>query len=90
MNTHALTAYDDTPWVRRPDEVEATAESDTPSPVARPLLGNRDFFVGKSLSQLAREQGVGPIKDISVFAGGIPDDEDVDEMLEEIYRLREP
>ena len=26
-----------------------------------------------------REQGVGPIKDIRVFAGGIPDDEDVDE-----------
>ena len=58
----------DTPWVQRPDEVEATAESDTPLPVARPPLGNRDFYVGKSLSQLAREQGVGPVKDIGVFA----------------------
>jgi hypothetical protein len=33
----------DTPWVQRPDEIETTAESDTPSPVARPLLGNREL-----------------------------------------------
>jgi hypothetical protein len=52
--------------------------------------GNREFFDGKSLAELAREQGVVPITGISVFAGGIPDDEDVDEMLDEIYRLREP
>jgi hypothetical protein len=78
----------DTPWVQRPDEVEATAESDTPLPVARPPLGNRDFFVGKSLSQLAREQGVGPVKDIGVFAGGFPEDEDLDELLAELDQLR--
>lgn len=54
------------------------------------LLGDIDFFRGKSIAELAREQGVGPIKDIGVFAGGIPEDEDVDEMLTEIYRLREP
>jgi len=53
-------------------------------------LGDSDFFKGKSLAELAREQGVGPVNDISVFAGGIPDDEDVDEMVAEIYRLREP
>jgi hypothetical protein len=39
---------------------------------------------------LVREQGVGPIQDISSLAGGLPDDEDIDEMLEEIYRSREP
>jgi len=49
-----------------------------------------DFFAGKSLSELACEQGVGPIEDVGVLAGGIPDDENVDEMLGEIYRLREP
>jgi hypothetical protein len=54
------------------------------------LLRDRSFFEAKSLQQLAREQGVGPVKDISVFAGGFPEDEDIDEMLEEIYRLREP
>jgi hypothetical protein len=53
-------------------------------------LGDSDFFEGKSIAELAREQGVGPIKDIRVFAGVIPDNEDVDEMLAEIYRLREP
>jgi hypothetical protein len=53
-------------------------------------LADNDFFKGKSISELAREQGVGPVKDIRVFAGVIPEDEDVDEMLAEIYRLREP
>jgi hypothetical protein len=52
--------------------------------------GDPEFFQGKSLSELAREQGVGPVKDISVFAGVIGEDEDVDEMIKELYRLREP
>jgi hypothetical protein len=54
------------------------------------LLGDRSFFEAKTLQELARTQGVGPVKDISVFAGGFPEDEDLDELLEEIYRLREP
>jgi len=54
------------------------------------LLADSDFFKGKSIAELAHEQGVGPVMDISVFAGVIPDDDDVDEMLAEIYRLREP
>jgi hypothetical protein len=54
------------------------------------LLGDQSLFAGKSLQELALSQGVGPVKDIRVFAGGFPDDEDIDEMLEEIYRLREP
>jgi hypothetical protein len=58
---------------------------DRPAP-----LGDRSFFERKTLQELAREQGVGPVKDISVFAGGFPEDEDIDEMLEEIHRLREP
>jgi hypothetical protein len=51
-------------------------------------LSDRDFFRGKSLAELAREQGVGPVKDIRVFAGVIPDDEDVDEMLAQIEAMR--
>jgi len=43
MNTHALTAYDDTPWVRRPDELEADPRLVTPLPVNEPLLGNREL-----------------------------------------------
>ena len=54
------------------------------------VLGDRTFFERKTLEELAQEQGVGPVKDIGVFAGGFAEDEDIDELLEEIYRLREP
>ncbi len=54
------------------------------------MLRDRSFFQPKALQELAQEQGVRPVKDVSVFAGGIPEDEDIDEMLEEIYRMREP
>jgi hypothetical protein len=78
----------DTPWFLHPEVVEAAALSDAHSPLARPLLGNREFFGGKSLPELAREQGVGPVKDISVFAGGFPEDEDLDHLLAELDNLR--
>jgi hypothetical protein len=58
--------------------------------MAMALLGDRSFFEPKTLRELAQEQDVGPVKDISVFAGGFPEDGDTDEMLEEIYRLPEP
>jgi hypothetical protein len=91
MNTE-IVARDGTGWVRPFDDVMAAASQliYAPLPVDRHQPGNRSFFEGKSIKELAQSQGVGPAKDISVFAGGIPDDEDVDEMLEEIYRLREP
>jgi len=53
-------------------------------------LGDRSFFQPKTLQELAKDQGVDPVKDISVFAGGFPEEEDIDEMSEELYRLREP
>jgi hypothetical protein len=31
---------------------------------------------------------VGPVKDIGVFAGGFPEDEDLDELLAELDQLR--
>lgn len=91
MNTQILTR-DRTDW-GHPFEDEMAAASRliyAPLPVDRHQPGNGSFLEGKSIKELAQSQGVGPAKDISVFAGGIPDDEDVDEMLEEIYRLREP
>jgi hypothetical protein len=69
---------------------QAEGPTSVGAPSDRDRLGDSDFFKGKSIAELAREQGVGPIKDIRVFAGVIPDDDDVDEMLAEIYRLREP
>ncbi len=65
-----------------------TKKSDGKGPLVS--CGDPEFFHAKTLAELAREQGVGPVKDISVFAGVIGEDEDVDEMIKEIYRLREP
>lgn len=51
-------------------------------------FADSDFFKGKSITELAREQGVGPIKDIRVLAGGIPDDVDIDELLAQLEEMR--
>lgn len=81
----------ETPWARPPEEVIAEGRAQGGRLSAENLLlEDNDFFKGKSIAELAHEQGVGPVKDIRVFAGVIPDDEDADEMLAEIYRLREP
>jgi hypothetical protein len=90
MESEILTVGD-TRWLKPPDEVIAMAlrQLDAQLPIEESLLGDRSFYEGRSIQQLAKSQGVNPVKDISVFAGGIPDDEDVDGMLEEIYRLRE-
>jgi hypothetical protein len=81
----------ETPWTRPPEDVIAEGqELGGQYSAGDLLLEDKDFFKGKSLADLAREQGVGPVRDFSVFAGIIPDNEDVDEMLAEIYRLREP
>ena len=84
FNTMDSAVYVSFPPSKAQEPVHAWAQPDIDQ------LRDNDFFKGKSIGELAREQGVGPIKDILVFAGVIPDDEDVDEMLAEIYRLREP
>ncbi len=86
MNAEILTVGD-TPWVKRLDEALTTVPLDARLR-GEHLFENRDFFAGKSLAELAREQGVGPIKDIGVFAGGFPEDENLDELLAELDRLR--
>ena len=89
METGILTRSD-THCVRSFDEVEAEAfrQLSAQLPPDPHLVENREFFAGKSLAELATEQGVGPIKDIKVFAGGFPEDEDLDELLAELHRLR--
>ena len=55
-----------------------------------PLSTDAGSFVrGWSLDQLARLQGVDPIRNPAILAGGWPDDDDIDEALAEIYRQRE-
>jgi hypothetical protein len=88
MSTH-FTTLDSAHYINfaGPEAAEPTHAEASPE-ISR--LADSNFFKGKSIAELAHEQGVGPVKDIRVFAGVIPDDEDVDEMLAEIYRLREP
>ncbi|MGD1104689.1 MAG: hypothetical protein ABSA59_21810 [Terriglobia bacterium] len=91
MATNTEFVIVETPWARPSEEVIAKGRTlGGRLPAYTLLLEDSDFFKGKSIAELAREQGVGPVKDIRVFAGVIPADEDVDEMLAEIYRLREP
>ena len=75
-------------WVRK-TRSRTGQESDRTNvrPLTRPA-GDQDFFKGKSLAELASEQGVGPVKDIRVFAGGIPDDADVDELVAQLKEMR--
>ncbi len=87
MNSELLTR-DETPWAKPFEElIAATQLPDAGLEVNRLLAGSRDFYTGKSLAELAREQGVGPVKDIRVFAGGIPDDEDPDELLAQLEEM---
>ncbi len=91
MNAEIRTVYD-TPWVTPLDEVTRRKSPHflVPAAAHRNLAGDSSFYEGRTIGELAQCQGVGAVNDVSVFAGGIPDDEEVDEMLEEIYRLREP
>ena len=86
MNAEIVIEY--TPWVRPASQIPEGPLPQRDAPPPQDLLGNRDFFAAKSLSELAREQGVGPVKDIRVFAGGFPEYEDLDELLAELDQLR--
>lgn len=52
-------------------------------------LGASAFSSGKSFEELAAIQGVKPLESIGVLAGGWPEEENLDEVLEEIYHDRE-
>lgn len=52
------------------------------------LIGAKEFFAGRSLEQLAEAQGVGPMANPKVLAGGWPEEEDIDAFLEDVYSSR--
>lgn len=52
------------------------------------LMGAKEFFANKSLSELAKTQGVKPLDNPSILIGGWPADENVDEFLEKTYKER--
>jgi len=58
------------------------------SPLPSLSLGEGNFAANRSIAQLAEIQKVVPLKDPSILAGGIPEDENLDEFVEEIYRAR--
>ena len=69
------------------DELQ-TIHIKTITPIETVQLGAGDFEPGKSLGDLIRDQGIKPLKKIRDLAGGLPDDESLDEMIEEIYATR--
>ena len=83
--TQTLSSAD---WMHKPQAAAVASEAQVP-PIAE-FPRNHDFFAVKSIRELAQSQGVVPVRDIKIFAGGISDEENLDEMLDEIYRLREP
>ena len=53
------------------------------------VMGAAAFLAPHSFEDLARLQGVKPLEDTNVLAGGFPEDEDIDEFLNDIYKHRE-
>jgi len=47
-----------------------------------------NFEANPTLDELLEQQGIGPISDVSVFAGGWPDDEPVEEFLAALREWR--
>jgi hypothetical protein len=48
----------------------------------------KHFFANLSIEEIARIQSVSPLDDPSVLSGGIPEGEDVEEFVREIYDAR--
>ena len=57
-------------------------------PLSPMALSDQSFFANPSIGDLMAANNVQPLNDLSVLAGGIPPDEDVDEMLRVIYDAR--
>ncbi len=65
-----------------------TVSIDEISPLPSLSLGEGNFFANRTIEELADVQNVKPLRDVSVLAGGISTDVDVDEFLREIYDAR--
>jgi hypothetical protein len=48
----------------------------------------KEFFASFTLEELAKAQGVSPMKDPKKMAGAWPEDEDVDQFVLETYQSR--
>lgn len=52
------------------------------------MVGAKDFFSSRSIEQLAQAQGVRPLTNPAILAGGWPEEENLDEFLEATYQNR--
>jgi hypothetical protein len=52
------------------------------------LIGAKDFYSGRTFEQLAEAQGIAPMINPRLLAGGWPEGENLDEFLEDIYSSR--
>ncbi len=57
-------------------------------PIDTPLMDAKEFFTSRTIEELAKIQGVKPLKNPADLMGGWPADEDVDEFLEYVYQER--
>jgi hypothetical protein len=67
--------------------VESIAITDV-SPLEPLSVNSGGFISGWTLDQLAQMQAVEPLDDVRALAGGLPDDEDLDAVLADIYQHR--
>lgn len=72
------------PESERPDLLHLTSLESMPSLE----LGEDDFFAESTIAELAQMQGIKPVENLSILSGGIPEHEDLDAFLAEIYGAR--
>jgi hypothetical protein len=63
-------------------------DDDLDTLLSKARKGEDKFFSGHSLDELADLQGIKTLQDASILSGGIPETEDIDEELREIYEAR--
>ena len=68
---------------------ESKAEPRRPFEDVVKELDAAPFMAPHSLEELARLQGVKPLENVNALAGGFPEDENIDEFLDDIYKHRE-
>lgn len=51
--------------------------------------GQESFWKGKSAEELAKEQGIKPLHDLSRISGGFEDWDDIDVFLKEVRKPQE-
>jgi hypothetical protein len=72
------------PYTDRVDTIHIEEIKELPSLA----LGEGNFAADRSIADLAQIQKVTPLKDASTLAGGIPEEEDLDAFLNDIYTAR--